>query len=288
MNSKKTKYLIVSPVKNEELYVEKTLLSVVNQTLTPSLWLIIDDGSTDRTQEIIEKYSKEYDFIKIDVSRTSGERKLAFAEVMAFNYGYQRVKENNFDYIVKLDCDLSFGKNYFNDLINEFEKDKTLGIASGVYYEKKNSEWDEVVMPYYHAAGASKVIRKNCFIDIGGFIPAPGWDTVDEIKAMYRGWKTRHFRHIQMKHLKPEGSSIGAFRNSVMQGKAYFMSGGSLTFFVIKVAKRLIDSFDIASCIGHFIGYMKAVVRNTEKLVTMEEERLYRRLLKGRLRNIFK
>jgi glycosyltransferase involved in cell wall biosynthesis len=278
-------YVVVSPVKDEERHVEFTLRSMIEQSVKPVLWLIVDDGSTDKTAEIIRRYLPGNTFIRYEQNPFAGERKLAFAEVRAFNWGFGLIKSTEYDYVVKLDCDLSFDADYFEQLIERLERDKKIGIASGSYLERKKSgDWEEVIMPSYHAAGASKVMRRACFEEIGGFIPAPGWDTVDEIRAMSRGWKTTHFTDLKMKHHKREGSSAGTFKNSVMQGEAYYRSGGSKWFFIFKVARRSASMPYLVSGLGLVWGYLKAILQRKSLLVTEAEALHYRALLLQRLK----
>ena len=279
------RYVIVSPVKDEERYVEFTLRSVTSQTLKPVLWVIVDDGSKDNTPEIIRRYGDSNPFIRLVCNPHAGERKLAFAEIRAFNWGCELIASADYDFIVKLDCDLGFGADYFEQLLERFRSDERLGIASGVYLEQnKLGLWNEVVMPTYHAAGASKVIRRACFEDIGGFIPAPGWDTVDEIRAMNLGWETIHFKDLRMKHYKREGSSIGAVNTSVMQGEAYYRVGGSRLFFLLKVFDRVTSKPYLVSALGLIWGYLKAMIGRKKLLVTQAEAHYYKSLLRDRLR----
>lgn len=279
------RYVIISPVKDEERYVELTLRSVVGQTVKPVLWLIVDDGSKDRTPEIISKYVDGHSFIRLVRNPHAGDRKLAFGEVRAFNWGYELIGTVDYDFIVKLDCDLSFDEDYFEKLLERFRQDDRLGIASGIYLERnKNGVWREVAMPAYHAAGASKVMRRACFEDIGGFVPAPGWDTVDEIRALSRGWKTLHFRDLRMGHHKCEGASIGALNTSIMQGEAYYRSGGSKIFFVLKVLHRVTSKPYLTSALGLIWGYSMAMIGKKQLLVTDGEASYYRELLLRRLR----
>jgi poly-beta-1,6-N-acetyl-D-glucosamine synthase len=279
------RYIIVSPVKDEERCVEFTLRSVTSQTLKPVLWVIVDDGSKDNTPEIVRRFLPGNSFIRYECNPLAGERKLAFAEVRAFNWGFGLIGPIDYDFVVKLDCDLSFGANYFEQLFDRFKHDKKLGIASGIYLERKKfGVWEEVIMPFYHAAGASKVMRRGCFEQIGGFIPAPGWDTVDEIRAMSRGWNTTHFRDLRMKHHKREGSSIGAVNNSVMQGEAYYRSGGSKLFFILKAAHRVVSMPYLVSGLGLVWGYLKAMLERKPLLVTGAEACHYKALLLRRLK----
>jgi biofilm PGA synthesis N-glycosyltransferase PgaC len=283
-SAKAPRYVIVSPVKDEERYVEQTLRSVTDQNLKPILWLIVDDGSKDRTPELVRSYANSHPFIRLLSHPQSGERQLAFGEVRAFNWGLNFIGSVEYDFIVKLDCDLSFDADYFEQLMERFRQDESLGIASGIYLEQNTAgEWHEIVMPSYHAAGASKLMRRACFEDIGGFIPAPGWDTVDEIKAMVRGWTTTHFNELRMIHHKREGSSIGAVKTGIMHGEAYYRTGGSKIFFLLKVLHRISVRPYFVNAIALIWGYVRALVKRKQLLVTETEARYYKALLLGRL-----
>src|SRR5207245_1608604 len=119
--------------------------------------VIVDDGSRDRTPSIVDKYSRRFDWITVlTLARESG-RDPGSAIIRAFEAGYRLVQDMDFDFVVKLDCDLDFAPDYFQRLIGKFHRDPALGIASGTYLEKRKGRWLKVPMPAYHAAGASKV-----------------------------------------------------------------------------------------------------------------------------------
>ena len=278
------KYVIISPVKDEERYVELTITSVIGQTLKPYLWVIVDDGSTDRTPEIVSRYLSSHPFIRMVSNPKAGFRQTGSAVIRAFNHGYEAISETDYDFIVKLDCDLSFGADHFEQLLEKFKWDERLGIASGVYFEQaKTGTWKEVPMPAYHAAGACKVMRRACFDEIGGFIVAAGWDTVDEIRAMARGWKTGHFADLRLKHHKPEGSGIGSTKTGVMHGEIYYLTGGSRLFFLLKVLHRVSAKPFGLGALALLWGYLRAAFSRKPLLVTEMEARCYRALLNERL-----
>ncbi len=280
-------YISVTPVKDEVRHIERTLQSVIAQTHRPLKWIIVDDGSTDGTSEIIKRYAEAHSFIRPVWADRASRRATGTAEVRAFNRGFREIGDETFGCIVKLDADLSFDPDYFERLIGKFEQDPKLGIASGVYLEAKSGEdWTEVEMPYYHAAGASKVIRRECFEAIGGFIEQRGWDTVDEIRAMARGWHTGHFIELRMKHWKPEGTGMGVLKTSFMHGEIYFRTGGSLPFFALKVFRRFWAKPLILGGLAMLWGYLRASLSGQPSLVTPEEGQCYRRLLNERLRQL--
>lgn len=276
-------YVIVSPVKDEARFVELTLRSVVSQTIKPLQWVIVDDGSQDATPDVVRKYAAAHPFIRLLQSRSAGARQPGTGVIHAFNRGCECLGHADYDFIVKLDCDLSFAPDYFEKILARFESDDRLGISSGVYEEFQNGSWKPVVLPSYHACGASKVVRRRCFEQIGGFVQAKGWDTVDEIRAWNYGWTTCHFADLRVKHHKPEGSGVGLIRTSVMHGHIYYVTGGDPVFLVFKFLRRLSARPPVINAIALVWGYGSACLKRTSLLVTALEMRRYRKLLRERL-----
>lgn len=277
-------YIIVSPVKDEQNYIEDTIKSIIAQTLKPTIWVIVDDCSQDATSAIVEKYCIENKWIKFIRTMREDKRQPGTPVINAFNKGYEIIKNHEYDFIVKLDCDLRFESDYFERLILEFNKNKKLGIASGIYMEMKNDRWVPVIMPSYHAAGACKLVRKDCFNQIMGFIPAKGWDTIDEIKAQCRGWETRHFDSIKFLHLKPEGIGIGLTKTNRIHGEIYYATGGSFLFFIFKVMHGII--FRKPVFVGGIMmlwGYIHSFMLRKRRLVSQEEAIHYKNLLNNRI-----
>ena len=279
------RYVIVSPVKDEARYVDLTLQSVVAQTLQPVSWVIVDDGSRDGTREIVRRYASSHRFIRlVESCHSAGARQPGGGVIQAFNRGFAALETADYDFIVKLDCDLSFPADYFETLLTRFTDDERLGIASGVYAEVgRTGTWIPVKMPSYHACGASKVVRRRCFEDIGGFVAAKGWDTVDEIRAWHMGWRTTHFTELELKHHKPEGKGIGLVRTSVMHGHIYYVTGGDPLFLLFKCLHRLTVRPPLINALALTWGYLNAWAKRTSRLVTAAEMRCYRKLLRARL-----
>ena len=278
------RYVIISPVKDEEQYVEFTLRSVINQTVRPVLWVLVDDGSHDRTVDVISRYVKAQPFIRLVRNYRTGPRKPGSPVIRAFDCGRHALGSSEYDFIVELDCDIGFKPDYFEKLLGRFSDDESIGIASGVYLEMdKDGVWKEVVMPCYHAAGACKVIRRKCFEEIDGFITSVGWDTVDEIRAMTQGWKTCHFPDLRMHHHKREGSGIGPIRTSFMHGEIYYLTGGSKLFVVFKIIHRIGTRPYVLSGLALACGYIGARLKRKGLLVSKEEALCYQGLLRKRL-----
>lgn len=282
------RYILISPVRNEEKYIVRTLESVIAQTRKPLRWIIVDDNSDDGTAAILAEYASRMDWITILRTERTGARQPGSPVIWAFNAGYAEVREIDFDFIVKLDCDLDLPSEYFEELMRKFQSDPRLGIASGVYLERKQNRWTAVKMPSYHAAGASKMIRRSCFEDIQGFISSHGWDTIDEIKAQIAGWNTSHFEDLHFFHLKPEGSGIGTLRTNMMHGEIYYLTGGGVVFFFLKFLDRLTHArpFFLAP-LAMLWGFSRPWMLRRPRLVSRSEARFYRRLLNSRIRRSF-
>jgi poly-beta-1,6-N-acetyl-D-glucosamine synthase len=281
--SQRPRYIVISPVKNEERYIAKTLESMVKQTFLPSVWIIVDDGSTDRTAEVVQHYSQAHSFIRLLRLEHTNCRATGTAEVRAFKAGLEAVRGLPYDFVVKFDGDLSFEPDYFERLLAYFANDPHLGIASGVYRERFGTSWEVVPMPPYHASGASKVVRRECFEEIGGFLEQRGWDTVDEIRSMARGWKTTHFCDLQMKHWKPEGTGMGWLKTNFMHGEIHYRTGGGLLFFLLKAAHRITCRPYALGALALLWGYLTTMFQRTPLLITSEESRCYRALLNDRI-----
>ena len=277
-------YILVSPVKDEEKYIERTIKSVLHQTTRPSRWIIVDDGSRDRTKAIVEELASQRKWVTLLPLATDAAREPGSGIIRAFNAGFQLIKDLPFDFIVKFDCDIDFPPDYFAQLIERFEREEKLGIASGVYLEEKKGAWVRVKMPTYHAAGQTKMVRAKCFAEIGGFVASRGWDTVDEIMAQALGWETRHFEELYFYHLKKEGSGIGFLRTNIMHGEIYYLTGGSKRFFVLKLIHRLIlgKPFFIGGLLLLW-GFVRTSFSGRPKLVNPVQEDLYQRLLNRRI-----
>lgn len=281
---RRARYIVVTPVRDEARFIGDTIQSMLSQTHRPERWVIVDDGSTDRTPEILREQAEGVDWVTV-VSTAARERKLGSAEVLAFQFGLATIPANmTYDYVVKLDGDLRLPQDYFERLVARMAANPRGGIYSGVYCELANGEWGPVSMPGYHAAGASKVVHRQCFEQIGGFVARKGWDTVDEIRAGRRGWQTGHFDDIRFQHLKPEGAVMGALQTHRFHGDIYYQTGGGLVFLLAKVLHRMAWARpQLLGGLAMLWGYLVPMVRRRPRLVTDDEAAFYRALLNRRL-----
>ena len=233
------RYVIISPIRNEGHLIEKTIKSVVSQTVKPVKWVIVNDGSTDNTRQIIEKYIEKYGWIKLVNLPDRGFRKQCVASVLPA--GLNLINIDDYDFIVKLDGDLSFESTYFEELFTRFVENSKLGIASGSCYNLVKNRLVLEKVPQFHVRGASKVYRRECWQDIGGLVEKLGWDTVDEIKAQMLGWKTQSFRELKVIHYRKTGSAGGMIRGKISYGQANYFAGYHPLFMILKAIKHMVN-----------------------------------------------
>ncbi len=249
-------YIIISPVRDEEEFVEITIESVVKQTIIPKKFIIVNDGSSDRTGEIIERWSEKVEWIEHINIPDRGKRDSAGGEITAFYEGYKRIKNSDWSYIVKLDGDLSFEEDYFENCLKRFENESRLGIASGEVFDVIDGVPSIVKAPDFHVRGAAKMYRRKCWEDIGGLLQIPGWDTIDLMKAHQCGWITRTLKDIHVLHLNQTGSKYGLWRNAVKNGQCNYNTGYEHLFMMLKCLKRVWSQPYFIDGLGLFWGYM--------------------------------
>jgi len=236
-----SKYIIITPVKNEEKYIAETLASIKNQNLQPQKWIIVNDSSTDRTREIIENYKKEYDrIVLVNLSNRGQKRRRGKGVVEVFYTGFNMIRDEAFDYVVKLDGDLRLPPNFFEKIIAKFKRDPQLGIASGVSYIQKKEKWISERASKGYTYGETKVYRNQCFKDIGGLVPNMGWDGIDHIKAVMHGWKASSFDDIIFYHLRPEGKGTGRLKAAYEEGICCYFMGYHPIFLILRSLKRIL------------------------------------------------
>ncbi|MGE5943258.1 MAG: glycosyltransferase family 2 protein [Flavobacteriales bacterium] len=270
-------FYIIIPAHNEESSIGLTLDSLVKQTLKPKRIVVVNDNSTDNTQDIVEAYRAKYSWIELINSKSTNEHLPGTKIINAFYKGYA-VLDTDYDVICKFDADLIFPNNYIEQLSMYFSKNDKLGMAAGFCYIEKNGNWIlENLTRKDHIRGALKAYKKECFLQIGKLKSSMGWDTVDELLAKYYGWELLTDDSLQVKHLKPTGISYNK-ASKYLQGEAmYKMRYGFIITLIsaIKLAykKRRFDLFK-----DYIVGYFEAKKNNIDYLVTEDEGKFIRNL----------
>lgn len=263
-------YYIIIPAYNEEQFIALTLQSLIQQTVLPTKVVVVNDGSTDSTAEIVSAFAKEYPFISL-VNKTSDAIHLPGSKVInAFNKGLESVDEN-YDFIVKADADLIFPPNYFETLIQHFKSDAKIGMVGGFCYIEKNGNWIlENLTDKDHIRGALKAYRKETFKQIGGLKPAMGWDTVDELLCKFYNWKIKTDETLHVKHLKPTGANYNKAAR-YKQGEAFHSLGYGFWITAIASAKLSLRKKKPLLFIDYINGFWKAKNAKKNLLVTEEQ-----------------
>ena len=273
--------LLVSPCRDEAKYMRRTLDSVLAQTVQPSLWVIIDDGSTDDTPRILTEYAARFPRIKVVTRKDRGRRAVGPGVIDAFYAGLDTVKPGDFDYICKLDLDLDLPQRYFETLIERMEEDPRIGTCSGKPYfphpdtGKLISEGcgDET------SVGMTKFYRTDCFEQIGGFVRQVMWDGIDNHRCRMLGWRAVSWDEpeIRFTHLRPMGSSqVGLWTGRKRHGFGqYFMGTGPVYMLASAVFRAVRRPFLVGGA-GMMAGYLGAALKRIPRYEDLEFRRFLR------------
>jgi len=278
----KWRYSIVSPVRNEEKIINRTIQSVINQTVRPKKWIILDDGSTDKTKEILERYSKKNSWIDVIFTEKHVANYWGVQEKLGSAFDCINLDEN--EYIGKLDADIELSDTYFEDILRQFHLDPKLGIAGGsLYHYTKNRKVMEKC-PLDHVRGGLKLYRVQCWKDIGGMGSKIGYDTIDEVKANMSGWKTRSFPNIEALHHRPTGKRMGNFKWQFYLGKDHYAAGYHPIFLIVKCIKDMAFKPYFINGLAKLVGYFACYLRGAEK--SIEDKDYIKFLRKKQIRRL--
>jgi biofilm PGA synthesis N-glycosyltransferase PgaC len=274
-------YLAITPVRDEELFLPELIDSMRSQRILPTCWIIVDDGSTDRSAGIIDEAARKYSWIKARHLRRDRDRRPGGESIiMRF---LPRELLSQFEFIARFDADLMFGSDYIELLLNEFARDELLGIASGCLIEQTSRGWEERITPRYHTRGPSKFYSRECFAAINGLEAGLGWDAIDEARAMMVGFHTRNFRHIKAFHRRMPGSARGVWRGRMDAGRAAFAAGYAPSFMIARAIRySLWPRPSIAGALM-FAGFVAAMFDRDQRPADREVVRFIRTQQRRRL-----
>lgn len=258
MSSGRPKYVVVTPVRDEQVYLTFTLASVLKQTVLPAEWVIVDDGSSDDTGHIIDDYARHYPWIRAVHRADRGYRKCGAGIIEAFYAGYEALTCQNWEFLAKLDGDLSFEPDYFENALAQFAGHPKLGIGGGTLYHVEDGVQQLERCPKFHVRGGAKIYRRECWDAIGGLWVGLGSDTVDEVKANMLGWSSMSFPNLLMQHHRFTGATYGRWGAFAKDGKADYISGYHPLFLLAKCGVRLIRRPYVVGAVAHLSGYLSA------------------------------
>jgi biofilm PGA synthesis N-glycosyltransferase PgaC len=201
------RYVLISPARNEAAFIETTIQSIIAQTCLPLRWVIVSDGSTDGTDDIVKKYQADHPWIELVRMPERRERNFA-GKVHAFNAGYAKVAGLEYDVIGNIDADVAFDKDHFEFLMGKFVEHPQLGVA-GAPFQEGSLHYDYRFTSIEHVSGACQLFRRSCFEQIGGYKPirTGGVDLVAVITARMNGWQTRTFVEKPYVHFRKMSSA---------------------------------------------------------------------------------
>jgi len=260
-------YIVITPARDEERTVEKTIASMLAQTLRPLRWVIVNDGSTDATRALVEKHLADNPWIELIDRQNRGFRALGGGVVDAFNEGFERAQQLPWDFVVKLDADLSFGPTYFADLVARFDADPKLGMASGKTFLVENGEKSIEWCHDEHVRGPAKMYRRACFEAIGGLEARRGWDMIDETRAQMLGWRTRSFLEHELIHHRPiDARQSNVLKSRFDMGALYWFLGYHWLYHLVRSARSAVQDFPlVVGGLALFAGYVWAALRRAPR-----------------------
>jgi len=276
------RYVLISPCRNEAEFMRKTLDSVVSQSIPPREWVIVDDGSTDETPEILAEYANNYAFIKIVTRKNRGHRSVGPGVIDAFYSGFETVDMTQFDFLCKFDLDLILPHRYFETLMDRMLETPRIGTSSGKLYfvDKKSGCLISEGCGDENSIGPTKFYRKACFEGIGGFVREVMWDGIDGHRCRQLGWIAISWddADLRVTHLRPMGSSqkniiVGRMRHGFGQ---YYMGTGIIYLFASTVYRMTRPPYVIGG-IAMFFGYVKSAIKRVPRFEDKELSRFIRK-----------
>lgn len=282
-------YVLITPARNEAAYIEATIQAVVAQTIRPLRWVIVSDGSTDGTDEIVRRHAREHPWIELARTTERSERHFA-GKVQAFNAGYAKLQSLHYEVIASLDADITFEAHYFEYLLTKLANDARLGLVGTPFQELGGERYDYRFVNIEHVSGACQVFRRACFEDIGGYVPVKGGciDHIAVLSARFAGWKTRTFTETVCYHHRQMGTAQHSrLRARFNGGIKDHMVGNHPFFEILRCCYQMTKPPLIAGGLLILAGYGWAILRRVERPIPRELVAFVRREQQRRLRNMF-
>jgi biofilm PGA synthesis N-glycosyltransferase PgaC len=282
-------YVLVTPARDEAQFIELTIKSVVAQTVRPIKWVIVSDGSTDGTDDIVSKYAADHPWIELVRMPERRERHFA-GKVHAFNAGYARVRDLKYEVIGNLDGDISFDEEYFSFLLRKLAEDPTLGLVGTAFRDGPTVTYDYRFVSIEHVTGTCQLFRRKCFEDIGGYVPVKtgAVDSIAVITARMKGWKTRTFTDkVCLNHRAFGTAEHGVLMARLRNGAKDYAIGNHPIWEIFRTVYQMSKKPFIVGGLFLGAGYLWALVRRVERPVSRELVAFHRREQMQRLARFF-
>jgi biofilm PGA synthesis N-glycosyltransferase PgaC len=261
-------YVLISPCRDEAEFIRRSVESVLRQTLLPSAWIIVDDGSTDGSGELLEEYSRQLPWLRVIKRVDRGTRSVGPGVVEAFEQGLQCVELDRFEYLCKFDLDVEIPERYFETLVDRMTEDSRLGSCSGKPYCRVGNTLVEEKCGDEMSVGMTKFYRTECFRQIGGFVRGVMWDGIDCHRARMLGWIVASWDEEELRflHLRAMGSSErGLLRGRMRHGYGQYFMGTGFVYMLVSAIYRIGQK---PVCLGGFamlLGYLRSWWRRVER-----------------------
>ncbi|MGB8222437.1 MAG: glycosyltransferase family A protein [Polyangiales bacterium] len=277
--SSRRRYCLVTPCRDEAEYMVRTLETVTAQSEPPHLWVIVDDGSTDRTPDILRDWASRFEYIQIVTRPDRGVRKVGPGVIDAFYAGYETIEPKDFDFICKLDLDLELPPRYFEILMDKMSADPRLGTCSGKPYMQLNGELVSEKCGDENSVGMTKFYRVECFEQIGGFVRQVMWDGIDGHRCRMLGWVAASYDEPDLRfiHLRPMGSSYkGILTGRMRHGFGQYFMGTSLTYMTASAVFRMTQPPFVTGGAAMWWGYVRSMLQRVPRYHDEELQRFLR------------
>ena len=283
-------YVLITPARNEAAFIERTIRSMIAQTQLPLRWVIVSDGSTDGTDEIVERYTPAHDWIELVKLPPRQERNFA-AKVLAVRAGYERVQHLPFEVVGNIDADVSFPEDYFAYLLSKFECTPELGVAGTHYIEGNFHSYRDSYINVHHVNGQIQLFRRGCFDEIGGYVPIKGGgiDWVAVTTARMKGWLTYSYDERVFHHHRKMGTAGGSseLQARFHYGKKDYFLGGHPLWQLLRGTFQMAKRPYVVGGLALLAGYAWCWVRRTERPVSNELMYFHRQEQIARIKQIF-
>ena len=283
-------YVLITPARNEAKFIEKTIQSVIGQTVLPLKWVIVNDGSMDATGSIVERYLAKYAWIELVSLPVRKDRNFA-AKVYAFNAGQEKVKHLGYEAIGNLDADVSLDEDHFEFLLGKLLEDDRLGVTGTVFTEEGYSSETDSFEGQNHVSGQCQLFRRQCFEEIGGYVPnrAGGIDWIAVTTARMMGWTTRSFREKSFFHYRSLGTAERSLLASAFSyGEKDYYLGNHPLWEICRTAYRAMKKPYVTGALALYSGYLSAFVRQMDRPVSDELMQFHRAEQMRKLKSIFR
>ena len=262
------KFIIVTPAKDEAQYLQRTIDSLVSQTVLPAEWIIVDDGSVDETADIALTAARLHPWIHLVQRQEAGARDIGYGDTAAFCAGLKSLNTNDYDFVFKIDADVVLGVRYLQVILQKFAANPRLGIATGDVDELVRGNLVRTRHLPMGFNGMIKGWRRTCFEDIGGIPMGPGWDGIDCYKAMMLGWQTVTFEDEDLRviHLRPAGSSvISTWHGWTNHGRALHFIGAHPGWVLASAFHHLASPTCAFGGLFILLGFIEATLKRAQR-----------------------